>query len=76
MSDLRELRRSLIISHRDFCCPVTGEILDVDDSHIVKFYDPKTMTWKTDVISANGCRKLKAERLGISLEIVREMSEL
>ena len=54
--DQQDIRQYKIMGHRSFCCPVTGEILDMDDSFILK----------NEIISANGLNKL-VEKHGFDL---------
>ena len=46
--DQLEIRRYKIITHKSFCCPVTGEILDMNDSFIVR----------GNIVSSNGLENL------------------
>jgi hypothetical protein len=51
-ADQREMRKSLIVNHKDFCCPVSGTILDMDDSFILTFKS------NTTIVSSSGLNKL------------------
>jgi len=45
----RQARKDLIMGHIDFCCPVTGTVLDMDRSFIVH---------KATIVSQEGFSKL------------------
>lgn len=62
-----EIKKFMIQSSRDFSCPITGEILDVDRSEIVRVNGES----KSDfVVSTNGWNKLNTSKLkpGIIVE--------
>lgn len=68
---LLELKRQLIVTHRDFCCPVTGEILDVSRVHIVKLVTGS----KPDLVSHAGWEQLKPD-VKAKLKIITNPDEL
>jgi hypothetical protein len=55
-NQFREFRRQLIIAHPTFACPITGDILDCDDTELVEFEINGKK--KTDIVSKKAIKKL------------------
>ena len=72
---LNELKKYLISQTRDFCCPVSKELLDYRSTHIVKFKVGDKI--KRDIISANGWKKIPLEiKKSSEMEIVTRWDEV
>jgi hypothetical protein len=73
----REFHRQLIVRHKTFCCSVSGEILDLDRSHVVKFTSPVSQKTVVDVISDRGLNMLPNKtRALMKLSLVTSLEEL
>lgn len=57
----KEFHRSLIMAHPTFACPVTKELLDIDQSYVIQYLHPSKGK-RIDVISKNGWKKLTEEQ--------------
>lgn len=72
---LAELKKYLISQTRDFCCPISKEILDYRSTHIVKFKLGDKIT--RDIISHKGWSKIPLEtKQRAAMEIVTQWDEV
>ena len=74
--DMRAYRRDLIRMHPTFCCPISGEILDVDESHVIRYMHPITHEWTIDVVSFKGLEILKSKRPEFKTTIIERIEDL
>jgi hypothetical protein len=75
MNELLELKRSMLMAHPTFCCPVTKEIMDYRHIEIVKFFHGVE---KTDIMSKKGIEILKKLPAWIELKfsIIEDIDQL
>jgi len=72
---LAELKKYLISQTRDFCCPVSKELLDYRSTHIIKFKIGDKVS--RDIISDKGWRKIPLEaKKRAAMEIVTDWNEV
>lgn len=72
---LEELKKYLISQTRDFCCPVSKELLDYRTTHIIKFKIGDKIS--RDIISDKGWRKIPLEaKKRAAMEIVTDWNEI
>lgn len=56
---LLELKKYMISKHHDFCCPITGQIMDYRRVHIVKLKNPtKKIEEYPTLVSVDGYNSL------------------
>jgi hypothetical protein len=75
MNELLEMKKSLLMAHPTFCCPVTKKVMDYREIEIVKFFHG---TEKTDIMSKQGIDILKKLPAWIELKfsIIESIDQL
>jgi len=64
----REYKRSLIVGSRDFCCPISDRVLDLQRSHLFKIGDGKrTQELLIDRAGINELKK-KCETMNLTCD--------
>lgn len=58
---LKEFRRGLIVGHPTFQCPITKQVLDVEESHIIQYRLPGFNDFRIDIVSYAGWSRIPSQ---------------